>query len=611
MPGWKHIFMANETDPLGGVSEEERQKSVQSSGEITLGLEQSQHLSEEGYAPPWLRMDPELSRTVLSKTEEELLGALSALMRNKIEHEKAQRALANTVLEIERARQEVAGVKRQVAAAEDELTTRLAEHDRVADEIERARAELQAERSKYLESQDELIAIKKEIEQARSEKAAASEVLAELQLGQRTVRAEIESLQGQVAGLHDERHSALQQFEPIRKELDERLVAREALIEQITTMERHIAELTSTRDIRMNAQRIALVGHGTESMRDEIQQLKTEIERIEKERIRLANERDRVESEFAGLQGRLNLARSSYAETLERLDEARAALAVTEKEHDKAVSKLQDVHEPETKPLELRAEPAGEQQQTPEQVIVNQANTLGQEGTVKEPAEELAVREQGDEAVPGDLTQEPALDKPEHEPELKEPTQEPNEPAPEPVVKEPEPEPALPLLTNEPLPAVIATWDPYRLESEFFTEETLDAHRVAHLVSELPGIENVLIVRQRGAVLAGNLPERLRDHLKTPDRDYERLFCAWSNRAQERKNAGTQTGTFQVEDEFLTATQANAIFVIVSHERPRLHPGVEEKLVAVAEELDKMYPKAEETVGQKLDYAKPASRPAP
>jgi predicted nucleic acid-binding Zn-ribbon protein len=594
MRGWKDIFMANETDPPGGVSEEESQKSGQSSAEITLGSEQSQHLSEEGYAPPWLRMDPELSRTVLSKTEEELLGALSALMRNKIEHEKVQRALANTVLEIERARQEVAGVKRQVAAAEDELTTRLAEQDRVADEIERARAELQAERSQYLEFQDELIAIKKEIDQARTEKAAAAEVLAELQAGQRTVRGEIESLQSQVAGLHDERHSVLQQVEPIRRELDERLVVREELIEQIKTMERHVAELTSTRDIRMNAQRIALVGRGTESMRDEIQQLKTEIERIEKERVRLATERDRVESEFAGLQSRLNLARSSYTETLERLDEARAALAVTEKEHDEAVSKLQYIHEPETKPLEVRGEPA-EQQQTPEEVIVNQADTLGQEGAAKEPAQELVVSEQRGEAVLGDLVQQPALDKPEHEPELKEPTQEPllNEPAPEPVAKEPEPEPALLLLTNEPLPAVIPTWDPYRLESEFFTEETLDAHRVAHLVLQLPGIENVLIVRQRGAVLAGSLPERLSDHLKTPDRDYGHLFSTWPNTTQERKDASAQTVTFQVGDEFLTVTQANTIFLIVSHERPRLHPGVEEKLVVVAEELDKMYPKAE------------------
>jgi len=598
MPGWKDIFMANENDPPGGVSEEERLKSVQSSGEITLGSEQSHHLSEEGYAPQWLRMDPELSRTVLSKTEEELLGALSALMRNKIEHEKAQRALANTVLEIERARQEVAGVKRQVAAAEDELTTRLAEQDRVADEIERAQGELQAERSKYLEFQDELIAIKKEIEQARSEKAAAAEVLADLQAGQNALRAEIESLQSQVAGLYDERHSVLQQVEPIRKELDERLVVREALIEQITTLERHVAELTSTRDIRMNAQRIALVGRGTESMRDEIQQLKTEIERIEKERVRLATERDRFESEFAGLQSRLNLARSSYTETLERLDEARAALAVTEKEHDEAVSKLQCVHEPETKPLEARAEPA-EQQQAPEEVIINQADTLGQEGTAKE----LMVREQRDEAVLGDLMQQPALDKPEHKPELKEPTQQPllSEPEPEPVAKEPEPEPALPLLTNEPLTAVIPTWDTYRLESEFFTEETLDAHRVAHLVSQLPGIENVLIVRQRGAVLAGSLPERLGDHLKTPERDYELLFSTWPNRTPERKNASAQTVTFQVGDEFLTVTQANTIFLILSHERPMLHPGVEEKLVVVAEELDKMYPKAESEI---LDRAK-------
>ena len=117
-------------------------------------------------------MDPEMSRTVLSKTEEELLGSLSALMRNKVEYEKAQRALAHTVLEIDQAKQEVAGVKRQVAAAEDELNTRLADHERVVDEIAQARSELQRERSKYLEFQNELIAIRNEIDQARKEIAA-------------------------------------------------------------------------------------------------------------------------------------------------------------------------------------------------------------------------------------------------------------------------------------------------------------------------------------------------------------------------------------------------------------------------------------------------------
>jgi predicted nuclease with TOPRIM domain len=564
--------MANETDAPGGVAEEEKQKSDQSLGELALGSERSPHLSEEGHAPPWLRMDPELSRTVLSKTEEELLGSLSALMRNKVEYEKAQRALAHTVVEIDQAKQEVAGIKCQVAHAEDELDTRLADHERVVDEIAQARSELQGEQAKYLEFQNELIAIRNEIDQARKEKTAASDELAELQLQQRTVRAGIESLKSEAAALHDERHNILQQVEPLRKELDERLVAREALIQQITTMERHIAELTSTRDIRMNAQRIALVGHGTESMRDEIQQLKSEIERIEKERIRLANERDMVETEFAGLQNRLSSARSSYAETLEKLDEARAALVVTEKENDEAVSKLQHVHEQEPKPLPAIAE--SERHRESEEVALNQADRWAEEPGLQGPVQEFVLKKHMAEPVLSELMPGPLL----------------SEPAPEAVAPEPEPDPALPLLTNEALPAVNPKWDSYQLESEFLTEETLDANRVAHLVAELPGIENVLVVRQRGAVLAGSLPERLSDHLKTPGRDYERLFGNWPNRTQERKNATTSILTFRIGDEFLTVTQANDIFVIVSHERPKLHRGVEEKLPIVAEELDKMYP---------------------
>jgi archaellum component FlaC len=580
--------MANETDAPGGVAEEEKQKSDQSLGELTLGSERSPHLSEEGYAPPWLRMDPELSRTVLSKTEEELLGSLSALMRNKIEYEKAQRALAHTALEIDQAKQEVAGIKRQVTAAEDELNTRQADHERVVQEIVQARSELQEERSKYLEFQNELIGIRNEIDQARKEKTAASDELAELELQQRTVRAGIESLKSEAATLHGERHKILQQVEPLREELDERLIAREALIQQITTMERHIAELTSTRDIRMNAQRIALVGHGTESMRDEIQQLKSEIERIEKERIRLANERDMVETEFAGLQSRLSSARSSYAETLEKLDEARAALAVTERESDEAVSKLQRVHQQEPKPLQVIAE--SESHQEPEEAVINQADRLTEEPGLKEPVQEFVPEKHVAEPLHCEPVQGPVL----------------TEPAQEPVAKELEPDPALPLLTDEPLPAVSPSWDSYRLESEFFTEETLEANRVTHLVSELPGIENVLVIRQRGAVLAGSLPERLSDHLKTPGRDYERLFSNWPNPTQERKSASTPILTFRIGDEFLTVTQANDIFLVVSHEGRKLHPGVEEKLAIVAEELDKMYP-----IGRKPDYAKPTSRPTP
>jgi hypothetical protein len=292
-------------------------------------------------------------------------------------------------------------------------------------------------------------------------------------------------------------------------------------------------------------------------MRDEIQQMKAEIDRIEKERIRLATERNRVESEFAGLQSRLSSAQSSYTETLEKLDEARAALAVTEKEHDEASSKLLHVHEQKAKPAQVRAEPAGKQLKKPKEIQLDQTKKSGEELIVTEPAQELGVEEQ----------------------------------TRSPILNVPEPKPSLPLLTNQPLPAVIPTWDSYRLESEFFTEEALDGNRVAHLVSELPGIENVLVVRQGGAVLGGSFPERLSIHLKTPGRDYEQLFNNWPNRTQKRKNLSTHIATLRVEDEFLTVTQANEIFLVVSHERPKLHAGVEEKLAVVAEELDTMYPK--------------------
>jgi predicted nucleic acid-binding Zn-ribbon protein len=578
--------MANETNtPSGEVSEEGKPNSTQSSSELSVGSDRARSLSQETFAPPWLRMDPELSRTVLAKTEEELLGALSALMRNRIEHEKAQRGLANTILEIDQAKQEVATVKRQVMAAEDELQTRLADHERVVDDITEAQSRLQAEETKYLEFQDQLNGIRKEIEEAQKEKEAASAQLDELQREQQTARSEIESLKNQISALQGEQQNVLKQVEPLRKDIDERLNARETIIQQIVTMERHLAELTSTRDIRTSAQRIALVGRGTESMRGEIQRLKGEIERIEKERVRLANERDRVESEFAGLQDRLSNARSTYAETLEKLDEARGALAITEKEHDEAVSKLEQIHRKEEEAAPVTSKSIDSKHPEPEVPVEAEAllKDLAEAPAEEKLAQELPVSDEI-QIVP-----EPVDSKPPEESVPKVPA-----PAREQVLAESVQEVALPLLMNKALPAVISSWDSYRLESEFFTEETLDGRRVANFVSELPGIEHVLVVRQRGAVLAGDLPARLSDQFRTPGRDYERLFNEWPDRRREQRSTATQTFTFQVGDEFLTVTQAEDIFLIVSHERPKLNIGVEEKLAVVVEELTKMYPKEEQ-----------------
>jgi hypothetical protein len=201
-----------------------------------------------------------------------------------------------------------------------------------------------------------------------------------------------------------------------------------------------------------------------------------------------------------------------------------------------------------------------------------------------EPTEEPVSDKETSPPVQDPAVQEVAFEEPAQEAANMEPAQEIF------ALKKPTEEPALPLLSNELLPPVIASWDSYRLESEFFTEETLDANQVAHLVAGLPGIEHVLIVRQHGAVLAGNLPPRLAEQLKTPGRNYEHLFHNWPNRVQQRGNERTQLITFQSGDEFLTATQAEDIFLITSHERPKLHPGVEDKLAVVTEELAKMYP---------------------
>jgi hypothetical protein len=153
-------------------------------------------------------------------------------------------------------------------------------------------------------------------------------------------------------------------------------------------------------------------------------------------------------------------------------------------------------------------------------------------------------------------------------------------------------------LLNQPLPAVASSWDSYRLESEFFTDEALDGDRVVQLVAELPAIENALVVRQRGAVLAGDLPLRIHDQLRAPNRDYEYLFRSWPNRVRGRTTEHTQTQTHQIGHEFLTSIQADDLFLLALHESPKLHPGVEEKLAVVAEELAKMYPGGEETATQ-------------
>jgi hypothetical protein len=148
----------------------------------------------------------------------------------------------------------------------------------------------------------------------------------------------------------------------------------------------------------------------------------------------------------------------------------------------------------------------------------------------------------------------------------------------------------LPLLFDSPLPAISQDWDSYQLESEFFTDEPLDAKRVAELVNELPGLAGCLIVKNRGPVLAGQLPEHLHDLLRVPDRNYHLLFERLPKCVQQYNQPVAHVATFQLKDGCLTVTQAKHVFVVTHHLQPRLRPGIPEKLAAVAAELAKMYP---------------------
>src|ERR1700688_3657159 len=103
-------------------------RSSEESNQLDVSSLQPAHL--ESQDAHWLRMDPSLTRSVLAKTEEELLGSIAALMRNKVEHEQANRRLAQIQSDTEQTKQELATIKEQIRKSEEEVTTRLNEQNR-------------------------------------------------------------------------------------------------------------------------------------------------------------------------------------------------------------------------------------------------------------------------------------------------------------------------------------------------------------------------------------------------------------------------------------------------------------------------------------------------
>src|ERR1700730_5705285 len=130
---------------------------------------------------PWFHMEPDITRAVISKAEEELLSGLSALMRNRVENEKLQRQMSASMQAIDDAKKEHLAIKNQIRSAEEELGARIKEHESLRDEVDQTHQKLHAERGKHIEHQEAWFKTRQELDESRRNIQSATSELGETQ----------------------------------------------------------------------------------------------------------------------------------------------------------------------------------------------------------------------------------------------------------------------------------------------------------------------------------------------------------------------------------------------------------------------------------------------
>jgi hypothetical protein len=279
------------------------------------------------------------------------------------------------------------------------------------------------------------------------------------------------------------------------------------------------------------------------------------------------------------------------------LEEARRALFSTQQEHDEVVARLITARE-EQAALERSLEMARKsvvEQRSPEPDLTEWTEPKLQPvdlpvvpSSEVKPEEEFPTRA-------FDFVESPTI------PVTPQPVQplqpielvKPVEPAPpvqpveEPTLPE---EPELPLEICSELPPVSSAWDSYALESEFFTEEELDASKVVQLMRRLPGLTGSMILPENGPALASDLPEELHSYFVSKDRAYGKLFATWPDRVGSVVIGKNELATNRLGDRFVTVVASKDLYLVVSHTSENLRRGVLAKLTTIANELSQMYP---------------------
>jgi septal ring factor EnvC (AmiA/AmiB activator) len=516
------------TDPYSHQSVEGQ--SEEQGSKLNISPVQSAHI--EPHDAHWLRMDPSLTRAVLAKTEEELLGSLAALMRNKVEHEQASRRFAQIQIDSEQTKHELETIKEQIRRAEGEVATRLNEQSRINEEIDRVRQELAILREDHQQYSEMVSSLKNEAAQKQQLLAEAHRNLSNVKEAAETQLAAYRETIAQLAQVKNEKAALEQTLAPLQAEVDERIKAREALIQEAIILHEQVSNLATHQE--QQAAKVSELG-----------------------------------TSHAELQKKVEGLRAEHGSLVSEIENLSQSVARHDADKERRKAELSDLHK------EI-AGAAGEQrrlQQSVAEELAHVSDLLARKGTLEQGVAEAADKQRAMHAEAA------ALESRLHE------LSEAAEKAEQARIAE-----GLPLLFGAEVHHVAPEWDPYRLESEFHTDEKLDAKMVAKLVSMLPGLEGCLIVKNHGPVLASQLPERIHTHLNVPDRNYHLLFERLAKKVKDYHLQQVRLATFDLGAEALTVAQANQAFVFVNHRLTKLRPGMPDKLASIVSEVAKMYP---------------------